>query len=453
MLGTIFGQFVEASPVTVTVRAIMERTFAADALDELFEQTAQKQYTRDLLFSDVVVLMSLVTCGIRPSVYAAYKASSSTLGISSPALYSKLNGIEPQVSQALVRYTATELAPIIEQLGGPATPLLPGYQLRIIDGNSLGSTDHRLEVLRCLTSGALPGKSLAVLDPDRMLVVDEFPCEDAYTQERALLASVLETVMPQQVWIADRNMCTRGFLHGLAYRQAYFVIREHENLPWQALNPLKFVGNSPTGKVFEQLIVVEFEGHSLQMRRVVIELDEPTQDGDSKIALVSNLPQEHADALKVAQLYQNRWSVEGLFQVVTDHFHCELKTLGYPQAALFTFCMALVAYNIFAVLKTALSSVHGAGKIDAGISNYYLAEEVSGTYRGMMIAIPDGHWLVFAQMSLEEFCDILQTWAAQVDLKCFSSAPRTKKKKRPKPKHNPQRPHVSTARLLAERKK
>ena len=74
MISAIFEQFVEASPVTVMVRAIMERIFSAEKLDALFEQSAEKQYTRMLLFSSVVGLMSLVVCGIRPIVSAAYKA-------------------------------------------------------------------------------------------------------------------------------------------------------------------------------------------------------------------------------------------------------------------------------------------------------------------------------------------------------------------------------------------
>ena len=41
------------------------------AVDSLFAQHAQLQYTRQLLFSDVVHLMSLVVCGIRPSINAA----------------------------------------------------------------------------------------------------------------------------------------------------------------------------------------------------------------------------------------------------------------------------------------------------------------------------------------------------------------------------------------------
>lgn len=56
------------------IRALMERIFCAEKLDELFESNAEKQYTRELLFSSVVGLMSLVVSGIHPSVNAAYKA-------------------------------------------------------------------------------------------------------------------------------------------------------------------------------------------------------------------------------------------------------------------------------------------------------------------------------------------------------------------------------------------
>ena len=74
MIETIFQQFVKATPVTVMVRGIMERIFEPTALDELFETHAVKQYTRELLFSNIVSLMSLVVSGVHPSVSAAYKA-------------------------------------------------------------------------------------------------------------------------------------------------------------------------------------------------------------------------------------------------------------------------------------------------------------------------------------------------------------------------------------------
>ena len=58
MLGEVFERFVEKSPISVMVRASLERVLGADRLDLWYERTAQKQYTRDLLFSSVYDLMN-----------------------------------------------------------------------------------------------------------------------------------------------------------------------------------------------------------------------------------------------------------------------------------------------------------------------------------------------------------------------------------------------------------
>jgi hypothetical protein len=124
LLGEMFERFVEHSPVTVMVRGILEKVLVPEKLDELFERTAKVQYTRELLFSSVVNLMSLVVCGIRPSVNAAYKAKAQEIAVSRTALYDKINGIEPEVSAQLVRYTAQQLEPVVQQLGGQGAPLI-----------------------------------------------------------------------------------------------------------------------------------------------------------------------------------------------------------------------------------------------------------------------------------------------------------------------------------------
>jgi hypothetical protein len=115
-----------------------------------------------LLFSSLVNLLSLVVCGIHPSVNAAYKAEAEALNVTRGALYQKLNGVEIEVSAALLRETAHELGQLIQQIGGQPPALLPGYQVRILDGNALTATEHRLKVLRSVGAAALPGKSLVV---------------------------------------------------------------------------------------------------------------------------------------------------------------------------------------------------------------------------------------------------------------------------------------------------
>ncbi len=69
--------------------------------------------------------------------------------------------------------------------------------------------------------------------------------------------------------------------------------------------------------------------------------------------------------------------------------------------------MALVAYNLFSCLKAILGSVHGT-HIEGKLSYYYLADELEGTYRGMMIALPPEQWSDFGQMSLTQLSSVLQ---------------------------------------------
>lgn len=140
----------------------------------------------------------------------------------------------------------------------------------------------------------------------------------------------------------------------------------------------------------------------------MLKLFQPTRDKEWEIAILTNLPVRAADAAKIAALYRRRWSLETLFQTVTENFNGEIHTLAYPKAALFSFAMALVAYNILATLRAALGSVHGIGKIETGLSDFYLVDEIQGTYRGMLIAIPSPHWQQFGTLSWVQMAQVLQ---------------------------------------------
>jgi hypothetical protein len=39
-------------------------------------------------------------------------------------------------------------------------------------------------------------------------------------------------------------------------------------------------------------------------------------------------------------------------------------------------------------IRAVVASVHGVGKIEAGLSDYYMVDEIQSTYRVNMIAIP-----------------------------------------------------------------
>ena len=198
----------------------------ADQLDAWFAQTAQKQYTRTLLFSTVYDLLSQVVFRIKPSVRAAYREREDEVGASLISVYNKLNGVETRTSAELVRYSASALTPLIEQLDGARVSWLPGSRVKIIDGNCLEASDRRLKVLREVQGGPLPGKSLVVYEPTHGLVCDVLPCEDGHAQERSLFGALRETIQPRDLWIADRNFCTCALLCDLDRRGACFIIRQ-----------------------------------------------------------------------------------------------------------------------------------------------------------------------------------------------------------------------------------
>jgi hypothetical protein len=454
MLSPVFKPFVEQSPISVMARGMMERVLNPDQLNEWFDTTANEQYTKDLLFASLFDIMSQVVQGSRRSVHAAYQASREDICVSITSVYNKLNGIETDTSAELVRYAARQVEPIIRKLGGTNPDPLPGLRVKLLDGNCIEKSHHRIKELRSLSAGPLPGKSLVVYDPVNRLPIDVFPCEDGHSQERALLKQVLSTIKPEDAWIADRNFCTLDFTCSIASKHAYFVIREHKKYPFQLLGKEKYIGKTETGRVYEQgILVVNDAGQEHTFRRIRVRLKKKTRDGDSDIFIICNLSKAKANAKKIAELYRGRWTIETAFQHLAEFFNSEINALGYPRAALFGFCVALVSYIILSVIKASLGSVHGTKVVENEISGYYLADEISATYRGMLIAISEDKWIIFQTMTPDKLASVLKKLAANVKLSQFRKHPRGPKKPQPKRKGSKKSPHVSTAQILAKRKK
>lgn len=452
LLDSIFEPFLAASPLSVMARGLVEHAVSPTELNELFERHAHKQYTRKLTFSALVELMSQVVCGPQPSICSAYQDNAATIAASLTAVYNKLHGVEDQVSAELVRHTARRLGPLVTQVGGLYSESIPGYRMRVLDGNHIAATEHRLPETRHESAAPLPGQTLAVLEPARMLITDVVPCQDGHAQERSLLDQVVAKVEARDLWLADRNFCVKHFLLSIATRGAFFIIREHANLKPKALSKLRRRGRVGTGRVSEQRVRIEGEdGQELVLRRVVLYLDVPTRDGETEIKLLTNLPQDEVPAQAVAEAYQDRWLVEGAFLELTTVLQCEVKALCYPQAAVFAFCVAVVAYNVQSVLKAALRGAHGVELVDREVSGYYIAGELRRTYEGMMIAIPEEHWRVFGQVSTEELVAFLREAVGKVRLQKYKKHPRGPKKPPVKRRHRKHHPHVSTAQLLAKR--
>jgi len=445
----VIERFEKKAPVAVMVRAAMENVLAAERLDAIFEKTAVRQQNKKLMFSTVADIMGLVACKIHPSPHAAYQAKQEEVAVTAKALYDKLQRMETNISRHLVRETACRMGEVIQKTGGIREELVPRYRVKILDGNHLRRTERRIKELSELNAAPLPGHCAVVLDPQFKLVIDVIPCEDGHAQERTLLAPILNTVEPRDLWIADRNYCTAGFLFGIKKRRAYFVIRQHAQLPHELVGKRKRIGASETGMVYEQRMrIFDAEGDSMTIRRVTVELNEPTRDGEKEIHVLTNLPAKIL-AARVAELYRGRWTIEIAFHELAQNLEGEIETLGYPRAALFGFCVALVCYNVLSVALAALRAVHGSETVEDKLSFYYLCDEVAGTSRGLEVV--EEYWARrYANLTPARLARELTRIARLVYLPRYRKHKRGPKK--PVTKMNKKhRGHVSTARILAQR--
>jgi len=207
---SVVERFEQHAPASVMARTALEHALPAGWIDAVFDAHRERQYSRELLFSTVVELVTLVSLGLRPSLHAAARQME-TLPVTLAALYDKINRTEPGILRALVRGSAERLAPVAAAVDGGTT--LPGWHLRVLDGNHLPASEKRLAPLRGHRGAALPGQTLVVYDPDSGLATDLVASEDAHQSERALVAPLPDSAQPGQLWIAAKS---RSDLRGTA---------------------------------------------------------------------------------------------------------------------------------------------------------------------------------------------------------------------------------------------
>jgi hypothetical protein len=444
----MLSRFVAKSPLSVMAQMTLENLFGTARLDGIFAEVAQQQYTRNLLFSSCADLLVEVTLFGSTSVHAAYLRNQERIPVSVVAVYEKLQGVEPAVCEALVGRTAQSAAQLIAALPALRPEPIAGYRLRIGDGNVLRRTDRRLQVLRGTNVAALPGHSVAIFDHVTQLISQLVVCENAHTSERRLMLELLPHINKNDLLMADCGFATMEFLQGVRQRQACFLVRHHSSMKLTSLTKRQRVGTCHSGTVWEHQVQ---SSDGQEFRAIIIQRRQALRNGKRQLILLTNVPKSKAGAKKLAELYSKRWTIEEAFRQLTQYLSCEVKSLGYPKAALLAFSLAVLAYNCLACVKAALAARYGWDKIDKDLSPFYVALEVQRTYEGMCIAVPEGEWQPYAAMSPQQLAAALLQVVTNMNWRRYQKSARGPKKsaRKTRKKHL----HVATAAVLEKTKK
>lgn len=445
MSSKVFNRFVEKAPFAVMTR-VLAQDFIGNELNRIFDDNREVQYDYIATFEAIAAAVADVALNFSDNFNQAYKEHKEELGVSRQSFYAKTRGVEPAVSEAIVSHSAQRAIQMQDALEFAPWELLAGYRCLSIDGNVLAKSDKRLKVLHDVKAAPLPGKNVARFDLQRQVFDRTYVLVDGHAQESTCCDRIVDDLQPSDVIIADRHYCIVRFLTKIAVACGFFVIRQHGRLKGVLQGKRKRVGRIATGVVYEQAMKLSATDDAMVVRRVTVELDKPTRDGDSEIHILTNLPSE-VRATKVAELYRHRWEEETAFNVLQMTLTCEHSGVGHPHAAALLFCMSVLAFNLRQTIFAALYAIHDEEEVNE-ISHFHVSKNVSDKTEGMLIAITADEWTGLIPKTIQGVVSLLTKVAGKIDLRDYRKSKRGPKKKKPHRSRNVASSHVSTAKLL-----
>ncbi|MBM3947269.1 MAG: hypothetical protein FJ315_07745 [SAR202 cluster bacterium] len=161
-----------------------------------------------------------------------------------------------------------------------------------------------------------------------MVRTDVLREEEGHAQARRGIAQVLYRVSAGDLWIADRNVCPRGLMGGIARREAAFLVRQHGQGPGELLGTPTRQGVTRSGTVYEHAMLVTDpgRGETLPVRRLTLVLKAATRDGDTALHLLTHSPAQEARPRLLAGVYGTRWTSETALLELTTTLSGAMRT-------------------------------------------------------------------------------------------------------------------------------
>src|ERR1700675_2107738 len=183
--------------------------------------------------------------------------------------------------------------------------------------------------------GPRPGQALVILAQPRLGRTEVVREEDGHAQARRGSAPGLSRVRAGDVWSADRTVCPRGLLGGLARRGAACLVRQHGQVPGERLGAPTRPGVPRSGPVEAHALLVPdpVSGAPLPVRRLTLARQTAPRAGDTAWPLRTHSPAQEARARLLVEGDGTRGTIATACVARTTPRSCAMRTCGSPTAA------------------------------------------------------------------------------------------------------------------------
>src|SRR6267142_1987696 len=272
------------------------------------------------------------------------------------AVYQKLSRVPLGLSEAWLAESSARLRPVYPEAAClPLAPALRDLEVIIVDGKAIKRVAKRLKPLRGRKGGVLGGKALVALELRSGVVVAMATHADGETNDAklvpALVPQVREHVRGKRLWVADRQFCDLTQPAVFMQDGDHCLVRYHPKTPFSAdAAPPVQRGQDAQGRVWEQdwgWCGSEQAKHRRFVRRVTL-----YRPGKETIILITDLLDAALfPATDLLALYLARWSIERVFQQITEVFHLQTLIGTTPQGTVFQFAFCVLLYNLVQVVR------------------------------------------------------------------------------------------------------
>jgi hypothetical protein len=272
------------------------------------------------------------------------------------AVYQKLGRLPLGLSEAWLAESTARMRPVYPgSARQPISPALAGLEVIIVDGKAIKRVAKRLKPLQGRKGGVLGGKALVALELRSGLVVAMATHADGETNEAKLVPALLPQVRAhvggRRLWVADRQFCDLTQPAAFVQGDDHCLVRYHPKTPFcpEPTQPTQR-GEDAQGRVWEQdwgWLGSEKNKQRRVMRRLTL-----YRPGEETLVLLTDLlDATQFPATDLLDLYLARWSIERVFQQITEVFHLQTLIGTTPQGTVFQFAFCVLLYNMVQVVR------------------------------------------------------------------------------------------------------
>lgn len=382
-------------PLADACYLLMAQVLSDSVLQHVWETFRGRCYEQELSFAMVVELLQSALFRHHGSGRASLDeaAEADRLRVTYAAVYGKLGRVPLEVSKGLLETGAAELLPVVPP-GVCAHPLpacFDKFQVLVIDGKVIKRVPRLLKLLRGARAAVLGGKASVLLDVRTGLVRAVALSEDGYADELALTRKLLAQKdelggdTRPTLLILDRLYCNRE-IPSLCLRQSgHFIIRFggkmqfHEN-PDHASHEFRDAAGALITERWGWLKTRE--GDPLAVRQITCQLP-----SGKVIRVVTDLESSRGyPATAILEAYRNRWSIECIFQLVTEVFGLDKFVVTTPRGTVFQLAFCLLLYDILQVVKLIIADQ--TDRAAKQISTRKLLEDTRDQLKGLHLFFP-----------------------------------------------------------------